>query len=1170
VVQPAATAMGVEGIAPRLTFSQEQKIAEKGDGRLKKRLLKHVLGTLTAGVLVGVVVTIVLLTDGFPSWVKTTQDSMVTSEKANLQRMAREKSIFTTEVFSRVDGDMHTLQRLVTDVLRTNRSQTDNPTTLYPAINAQGFTSAYARTRPWEKLERSGWYVHSKPQGSDCGGYGGCKQWPPAFSSAATKDHLLKASSVHAVFRAMAESAALDYSQIFLGLEAENGDDEALFISYPYSNSDAYLRRSGEPYSYMCDSRAKYSKDEDYRRKEWERVKGPGSYNPRKSSERAGQPCKTTNQGPTSCFDEDTQKRTDNYDKKWEKLEYDPRCRGWYQEAKQRRDVIFTSPYIFAENGQLGMTAAAPICDGDCANGSKFLGVVAIDFSIASVDNNIAGMKVDKMPHTYGYMVAFDGRVASHPLLTEATKGQEQFLRRCAEGETQNCGMNTGTQNWMEEGDGVFNNATTYMLRGCTDMVEHKGKINAPEHDGEAFSKVATDTNDPWYLSFAPETTVMQSPCVANPNPNRRQGFAVGITVPQSDVYAPFRETKSSINKGLAGATAILCVLIGIIGFGVLYVATRIANSVVVPVNIMLHAVRSLNNRNFGALSLRLDQDTSPEMTVLMRVFQQMATVVRFANVSLQGGDLAVAQASYEEALQLFTALQNKKGIGVCHNNLGNVHLLQAQRLISRDGPQSEAAAAQFRQAVELFDDACADARAQLDEQTNKQLDVVIAVAPPSYENASDAPAQAIPMATPVQQSVAHVRQLANRLHNKALCYSTQAAAHSGEAGGDSEQEDRLVSIALQNLYQVLHMEQFVSGEHANVPRAVGLYIEIASLHLVRGRQDMANGALDQAQEMIDSHQQYTDMDKTPPAILRQRLAAARGNVLWPSGVLQPDDEALERILNYYKEATEGAGAHIDVHCVKKFIDAAKGRVGMCNASSSSQPLKDLRAWLDDADSTLARTLRTMNIANAPAKRVIFVMDTSGSMAGSRMRAAKSSLLHVVDEYVSPQDHVGFITFASRVDKLITLRQAGGDLDSIKDTMTRGCDALGGRTAFRDAIVDAVNMASNNSGAFAGRQFVVALTDGADNMSRHTVRQLQTLLASKAQSPETAISIIVIGLSMQAKESTIIRQIVSSCQNNGENCTGVYIDAADTSQLAEAFQQVADLISGPNVNVETY
>ena len=89
-------------------------------------------------------------------------------------------------------------------------------------------------------------------------------------------------------------------------------------------------------------------------------------------------------------------------------------------------------------------------------------------------------------------------------------------------------------------------------------------------------------------------------------------------------------------------------------------------------------------------------------------------------------------------------------------------------------------------------------------------------------------------------------------------------------------------------------------------------------------------------------------------------------------------------------------------------------------------------------------------------------------------------------------------------------------------------------------------------------------------MSRQSVQQVRALLASKAQSPDTAISLIVIGLSMDAATASVIRQIVSSCQNHGDHCTGVYIDAKDTSQLAAAFQQVAELISGPNVNVETY
>ena len=40
---------------------------------------------------------------------------------------------------------------------------------------------------------------------------------------------------------------------------------------------------------------------------------------------------------------------------------YDPRCRGWYQDARETKDVIFTAPYTDANSGLLVMTAAAPI-----------------------------------------------------------------------------------------------------------------------------------------------------------------------------------------------------------------------------------------------------------------------------------------------------------------------------------------------------------------------------------------------------------------------------------------------------------------------------------------------------------------------------------------------------------------------------------------------------------------------------------------------------------------------------------------------------------------------------------------------------------------------------------------------------------------------------------------
>ena len=65
------------------------------------------------------------------------------------------------------------------------------------------------------------------------------------------------------------------------------------------------------------------------------------------------------------------------------------------------------------------------------------------------------------------------------------------------------------------------------------------------------------------------------------------------------------------------------------------------------------------------------------------------------------------------------------------------------------------------------------------------------------------------------------------------------------------------------------------------------------------------------------------------------------------------------------------------------------------------------------------------------------------------------------------------------------------------------------------------------------------------------------------------MSVVVIGLSMEHSVSQYIRSMVAAC--NGTHSNGVYIDAHDTSELAEAFSQVAVLISsGPNLNVETY
>ena len=66
----------------------------------------------------------------------------------------------------------------------------------------------------------------------------------------------------------------------------------------------------------------------------------------------------------------------------------------------------------------------------------------------------------------------------------------------------------------------------------------------------------------------------------------------------------------------------------------------------------------------------------SPELRKLAEAFTKMATVVKFANQSLEKGNLNQALTNYQHALTLFQSLNNKRGISICQNNLANVYNL--------------------------------------------------------------------------------------------------------------------------------------------------------------------------------------------------------------------------------------------------------------------------------------------------------------------------------------------------------------------------------------------------------------------------------------------------------------------------------------------------------------
>lgn len=71
----------------------------------------------------------------------------------------------------------------------------------------------------------------------------------------------------------------------------------------------------------------------------------------------------------------------------------------------------------------------------------------------------------------------------------------------------------------------------------------------------------------------------------------------------------------------------------------------------------MLHALLQ------AAGTWLVNEITSSEVEELVKAFQAMTTVVSFANMTLESGDIEVAEMNYIDALKLFTKLENGRGV---------------------------------------------------------------------------------------------------------------------------------------------------------------------------------------------------------------------------------------------------------------------------------------------------------------------------------------------------------------------------------------------------------------------------------------------------------------------------------------------------------------------------
>jgi uncharacterized protein YegL len=195
------------------------------------------------------------------------------------------------------------------------------------------------------------------------------------------------------------------------------------------------------------------------------------------------------------------------------------------------------------------------------------------------------------------------------------------------------------------------------------------------------------------------------------------------------------------------------------------------------------------------------------------------------------------------------------------------------------------------------------------------------------------------------------------------------------------------------------------------------------------------------------------------------------------------------------------------------------------------------------------KQLTSAGSANAP-KRLAFALDYSGSMAGSKIKAAVDNLQDLFANHVGAQDEILIIKFNGRCEVVLPLTGKQGNEERI-GSIIRTLVAPNGGTALYDGTRDAIRALSASAGA--GQQkndWAVVLTDGQEGNSSTKKAEIEQLL-------RTAIcGVIIIGVGIDVNVAEL--EGLTHCAKKG------FFVPAEGSRagIEQAFGRVAVLMRG--------
>lgn len=802
---------------------------------------------------------------------------------------------------------------------------------------------------------------------------------------------------------------------------------------------------------------------------------------------------------------------------------YDARCRSWFALAKNKADpaqVYFQYPRI-SSSGQYVLTGVVPIRAVNVAQG-EFRGVLNANFLISMLSDSMNALSILQSGYSY---------------LVDATNTSVLIVHPNA---SASCGLLSCAENF-----------------DAAEWAAFQSNFLSPIQTGEHVDLLP----DEYMKGGRSWRIIVRRIEVGSVH------YALVMTVPNSEVLRASESTSDAIDEATIALIEIFVICMALFACSLLFLAQRLIRSVVTPINDLRAILEKTLNEDYE--SELPDSASSLDMKLLLEAFSQLLVSLRFGSDSYAHGDQQHARQVFTDALRVFSATHNVRGIGKSLNNLAAVELALGNFTVAEDLYQRAIAIVQSLLAKQPSANRTTDRKVDPDSDPEVGAEVV------------------------AEETRCLQRLLSDREGNLAMCYLER-----GECDRAFAMLERLLEEDKRNLYiRGCVVKQGSLGQYylrrGDVSSAERVFR--SALSFIRGLQQAKDGCIEgvtvnaRVTELLSSQ---GDLDVAMQialynmALLQEAKNAAAASAAKSRKQSNEMDCYLENIAEDYNEDchedNKSDDKTIDTTLLEaRYLEALVSPAAM-HAPTTTKILLALRKLfrthhrsremeeLDDLAGCYNFHLLTLEMdrfgnSTCIEKTVAFVVDYSGSMTGTKIRAAVRNIDRIFTRHIHSSDHMLLVRFNNEVDTLVPLTVKARHEDRIRSAI-QSLTVPNGGTALYDAVKAALNALDRNRWLFRRStvrkalerdRWIVVLTDGQDNSSSITLSNLlKGIAASK-------VGLIVIGVGSEVHVE-LLQQLSSAASK------GAFVFAEGNQRsVDQAFQQVAAIIQG-QVLLEEY